>query len=444
MGDEVFYYDQAIKLRQGVIENFQNTQPFAYPVFLAITFISDLTILRIINSAIVSISVYFLFLYTEKFFSKKTATLSTLIFIVNPWTVQIATILYTESLFLLFLILSFILYEKFKEKNEIKISLLLGLFLGLAIETRIVGIFLPAFFLIRSIFDRRLTKFLPALVLSILIFLPYQILTSGKFIQEKVYWTGFDRYLFSSALVELFTIPFAENLLLGPAVISIGVFMFGLVIFYGSYYLFYKKSDIVFFIILFTTAFTFTSNYLWGRYFLPLLPFFSIAIVYGYELSKKLKEKIIEYGYLFFFIIYFSTSFIDATGVLFGFERPIFLSFNRFYTVPPSGCMLLDKDWTLYHGDINSTINLPKFDQYGNADYLKSVSINDSYSKIVVSNGDDGYELFINDNFIDKTQDSVFKPHTTYYQLNPGEYNFRFFVYNRYNIGGIGQVMLCK
>ncbi|MEM2175322.1 MAG: hypothetical protein QXI58_06850, partial [Candidatus Micrarchaeia archaeon] len=136
---------------------------------------------------------------------------------------------------------------------------------------------------------------------------------------------------------------------------------------------------------------------------------------------------------------------LDSLGFMFSFQTPIFLSFQRFYINPPKNCFLEMKNWTYKINNETQLIDLPKLDQPSNskAHYYKTINLNDSISKIYVSFVDDYTELFIDKKYI-ASHSNTLKPAEISIILTKGSHDLEFKVENIENVGGIGQVMLCK
>src|SRR3989338_6492872 len=150
-GDEVFYYFQAQYLKSGEFVWFEHTSSVLYPLILSF-FKSVLIILRMINAFFMSLSVFFLFKLSRLIMDDKYSILTTLLFLTNPETITLSSLLFTDTLFIFFVILSLYFYfRKITNDNfsENKMDyIILGILVGLASLTRVIGVYLVLFFLI--------------------------------------------------------------------------------------------------------------------------------------------------------------------------------------------------------------------------------------------------------------------------------------------------------
>lgn len=437
IADEVFYYDQALKLRQGRLVNFENTQPFAYPTFLALLITENIMLLRVGNAALTALSVFLLFnLVEQKLKLRRSAQVAVLLFGLSPWTVMVATSLLTEALLILSILLSFLLYEKIDDKKNSKNIILLGVAIGIAMETHITGIILLPFFLFVSLIEKKILRFAPAALIALFIFLPYPILTAGKFIIEKAALTA-ERFLITSQLLEFLTIPYFEQFWPLPQLLFI------FVIFYGISSLRSRPWIELSFVVLFVLGVTIIPGGIFGRHFYSTLPFLSLFIAAGVE--KAQKDKLVLVLYFLFFVIFALTSLGDAFGTFFNIQRPVYLTFQRFYITPPENCTLLMSNWTYTINNETEIINLPKFDQPSRsvAIYTKKIILDVPISHTYLSFIDDEVDVNLDGEHIWSHRTSI-KSTIIPQNLTVGMHEFELRVYNWMNIGGVGQVMLCK
>ncbi|MFH8120187.1 MAG: glycosyltransferase family 39 protein, partial [Candidatus Aenigmatarchaeota archaeon] len=388
----------------------------------------------ILNALISSLTIYLLFVFVEKKLGRSAAQISCLIYGFHPITILVSVLLFTDSLFILFTILSFLLYEKLLKNDKNQDWLLLGFIIGLGMQSRITGLILPFFFLLCALWDRKFIKILPTLIIAFLIFLPYPIFTNLKFLREKSE-VHLSRYIFDWSFFEFFSIPY-----LG----LIGIFLFFSLTFIGILHLIEGKFlRYIIFSLLYIISLVYTSDHLYPRLYLPLLPFFAMGIFLTFEKVKKTGKIILNFLILFLFF-YILLSIVNCIGIFFSIKTPDFLfSHAPYYLVAPENCTLLMKNWLYEFENVSSFIDLPKFDQpsHTTANYTLRFVANQSYNKIMWK-GDDHFSLYLDNKFLGNYGGLELQTSET--KINEGEHTIRIEVHNDINVGGIFQVMVCK
>jgi len=172
------------------------------------------------------------------------------------------------------------------------------------------------------------------------------------------------------------------------------------------------------------------------------------SLFYIREEKKEINSvNLLFYISFFFLVFYLIFSFADAVGIFLFFKSPAFLFTQPFYIRSPPNCTLLMDGWDYTIYNMTTKINLPKFDQSSKttATFKKQVSINESYNKLKILYASDEFYVYINGSFIDKGWWSFSsEKNEFYYPFKPGEYTIDINVVNDVNVGGIGQVMLCR
>ncbi|MEM3122391.1 MAG: glycosyltransferase family 39 protein, partial [Candidatus Pacearchaeota archaeon] len=414
-GDEIFYYDQAKHMKDFELVNFENTQPFAFPAFLALLWTENVYILRIANAFVFCIAFIFLFKITEKIASRKTALIAILILGFSKFTAQYITTLHTEGLFVLAMLASIWYFLKLFEDKSWKNYLLLALWLSITLETRITGlaflIIFPAYLLF---FHRKHLnfKFILAIFIAATMFVPYWIHTGGKFFFEKAFVTRGEYEESIFALTEL------------PSHVTI--FFIGLLAFVMfSYHVKDKMQLFLFSSIIYGIFLLFPETILFTRHFFPvfvlLIPIVADAIV-------QQKNKIL-YGIGILLFIAFLISNIRIIPSLPKFYH------QAYYIEVPETCKELNE----------FTVNgiprkLPYFSQPSGSweKYTISFLIDKKYNYLVLEYMDDELiDAILDENSIKSNFYSAqYSRQVANMVFLPGNHTLEITVRNSFNIGG--------
>ena len=178
MAREIFYF-QTINIKAGY--------PVLYPIILSISYVfNDMTIvypvMKIINALLSSLIIFPAWLIAKEFMSKKNAFTMAIIVSLLPPMFAFSPILMSENLFFpLFLFSFYFIYKSFVSAKY-KWDILAGVFIGLTILTRTIGIILiPSILLFWfvSIFKKnhfkQLKKKIVLLVFLIMVFIPFAL-----------------------------------------------------------------------------------------------------------------------------------------------------------------------------------------------------------------------------------------------------------------------------
>ncbi len=425
-GDELFYYDQAQKIKQGEFAYFDNTQPFAYPLLLASIPSDNVLFLRMLSPIIFVIGLYFLFKITEHMMNKTAGLLTITIAGLAKFSLQISTLMLTEALFVLTASASMWFFIKTISEDKNKNFIYLFFWLSLAIQTKITNLVIPfafLFYLIAYEPQKFNVKITSTIILSILSLAPYLILTKGKFLLEKVMIENTrilpSGFLVVTTAVFYFTIPF---------VILLAYLLF-----------FYKAKNqeklfttLAFLYIVFLIA---SKTILYPRHMYPFFFFLIPLIVIGVLNQKKI-IKTIGFILIFIFII------INVATIQ---NLPEFEGNNYFFEVPEN-CVEI-KELTTNQGN---NITLPYFEQPSRSIVTYSTTF---FTKVPLNTMSisyaDEHTLYLT---IDKTKyidgipygDPEKTTNLDLDYLNPGYHTLNITILNIQNIGGIGQIIFCE
>jgi 4-amino-4-deoxy-L-arabinose transferase-like glycosyltransferase len=422
-GDEVFYYFQAEHIKNGEYVWFEHTQPVLMPFLLSLYPGLKLVYLRIFFSGLLfGVCALLVFELGKRVYGWKSGVLASLIFILNKESVNLAGWLYTEGLFVAFMLASFLVfYEIYSGKRERWRYLALGVFMGLGILTRVVGFILPVFFSVflvfkkRRLFDR---NFVFSLIVSGVLALVYFLFGSFTFLKEK---SG-GVYLFNNLVGFLYGFWG-----------YFGVFFLGLV-FLGFFSKRYKKEGMfLYFVLYYLVLLMLVSNMFLVRYLYPVVPFLSLFV------SKLGDEKGVLKKLFFVLVIgYFLVSFMMAWGL------PKRLSQNYYLSLPEGCDEIKEFRFSCYGGDKVEDVELPYFGMPVGSfcRFEGNFSLDEDKNYLYIGYIDDFGTLSL-DNFSIRTKD-VWEPTIVNKKIVRGRHSIRVDVTNNFNIGGLGQVLVCR
>jgi hypothetical protein len=141
-GDEVFYYFQAVHLRQGRLVWFSDTNPYLYPLVLAVSGLGDPAALRTIGVVLVALAGGLLFWLTLTISEGQTegALWAMSLFLFYHETLHVSTELFTEAVFApAFAAFALAFVHWTRGRPEVCRMVLLGLLAGLLLGARVVG-----------------------------------------------------------------------------------------------------------------------------------------------------------------------------------------------------------------------------------------------------------------------------------------------------------------
>jgi 4-amino-4-deoxy-L-arabinose transferase-like glycosyltransferase len=157
---------------------------------------------RIISAFLSILTIPIIFFIGKEFFSKKIGILSAFIFAFSSGSIQYAHFNTTESILIFLLSLILLLSIKnIKQKKHVFYALILGLLTGISYATKITGLTFTVIPLISFILiyakERKISKLIALLTIFIVsamasgfLFAPYQIIDYKQFSQEQTYMQG--------------------------------------------------------------------------------------------------------------------------------------------------------------------------------------------------------------------------------------------------------------
>jgi len=443
LDDEVFYYTQAQNMRDGELLYFENTQPLLYPAILAVTFSDNIFILRILNAIIMMGALFLLYKVAKQYFSESVSLLTICLVGVNIFTVTLATRLFTEGLFLIFMFLAFLSFDRLQSKPTLKEFILFGVWMGLAIESRTVGVLLPfIFFLllftknIPKLFPKRIDyRYIYALGVSLLLLVPYLLAGGKKFIIEKLSADSISYFAFwkynHEIVVSLFVIlPIVLLIFLVPVFIN------------GKYSKYHKFLWLAVFYAIPVYILVFP---LFRRHFFPSLVLLLMLVAYGVEilLVKLKKSRVISY------LLYAIIIGILIYSIIIPFTKPFNFYRLQYINPVPDYCIDIGNGWNYSDNFTKEVIDFPKFDQLGTgnlyafkfAHYNKTITIDEEYKYLIIGYVSYWGEIFANDKKIGE----IIIDDVNIIDFNEtGTIDLYMHIKNNINIGGVGQVLLCK
>ena len=438
-GDEMFYYFQAQHLKEGEFFWFNHTQPPLTSLVLSIFPTANPIVLKVGYAALfLSLSCGVLFHLSRKIIGQKAAVVAALLFTLHKATLTMAGLLYTEAMFIFLLLLSFLIFYKlyFEKDQKTMTFIFFGMVMGLLLLTRVVGLMVPSFFLLFLLIqDYRLLRhryWLSFLIAGAALLL-YFPLGTFSFLQEKSGSSMIFQNITGAMKLSTYYLTWSMVLLLLLAFIStisqkerdqektIAVFM--------VYYLLFLSAV--------TTLF-------FDRYLFVLIPFGSILA------AKMLWQGRVKYiaGALMILTLAFT---IHAAPHL-----PETFSQN-YYLEVPSGCLDVSRfDYVCGHSSIAptgiaptsivpTTITLPLFNlPPGQSCTLETnILLQEEYSYLYLVNLDDRGEITIYEDNL-SIQGNIYNSLIIPKALSEGPHHLRITITNDNNIGGIGQLLLCR
>jgi len=431
-GDEIFYYFQAQHLRDGEFVWFADTQPYLYPLFLALTFFDDVTALRMANAAVMALAAVFTGLLGARIAGRAGFWGAFLLFGLHPRTLQLGTSLFVESLFMLLQAAVFLAYDAWqgKEKPAWLSSLGLGILLGLTLECRPVGfLLLPPLALEATLRHGR--KAIPHLFLmfsvAVLFILPYGVFHAHIFLGEKIGETSGRVLLRLWALLHeapgYLGLPVLV-LLLGGAAWRLRIYRRPLVRFLFLYG------------ILFFTVIVLFDRYIFLRHLYPLImPLACLTVAPLPFLSARHRT-------LFMGCILGVACWEVGAGLKL---QPVVYSNNYLFVSDPETALDV-RDFEVIEGpEAGRNVSLPYFSQPNDSRvaYRAVVDTRHGYEAVVVSYAADYVKVRVNGVVVQPGHEgSPFKPLVIQVPLPAGRHVFDVEIRNEDNIGGMGQVLL--
>jgi 4-amino-4-deoxy-L-arabinose transferase-like glycosyltransferase len=185
------------RLSQGQVEI---VRPPGYPLFLSAIYLvsgHNYTAVRVIQAVLSSVLIFIIFLLAKNIFSdERTAYLSSLLYALHPALIAYTGLLYTESIFIILLVLSMFFLYKGLSAAKTKFYILTGITLGAATMVSSRSLFLPILIFLGILFIIKQKRFAFKIFFIIIltmcvIFFPWTIrnyfVSGGKFILLENY-----------------------------------------------------------------------------------------------------------------------------------------------------------------------------------------------------------------------------------------------------------------
>lgn len=414
--DEIFYYFQGEKITGGEFVWFENTQPYFYPLFLsAFHFMGlDVTAMRFSSAVFMALSAVLLYFFVRKHFSRRTALLSFFLFTFSIETMKYASLLYTESLFVFLALASFLFYSKFiGQGKRLDFAVFIAL-VSLAFATKTAGFYLLLVYG-ADLYRKGLKKEILWLAVPVLAFAPFIFMGGLKFIIEKTVAVGVFSYF------DLYY----------------GVFAYG-----------------AFFSVLSVLGF-----FAKGKKSLELK-----LLVLGYFLLAVLSIKIIFYRYLFLALplicALIAVKFVEVKNILPKAAMVVLIMLNfafallaastysplgdgNRYFFAKDGCFEVKSFLDSCSG---RTVETPHFSQPSHSEctYSASFFAGESLSRVYVSYVSDEIIVEANGQSVETPRAGVSTPASGTAVFPVGKNSLELWIRNNENIGGFGQVLVCK
>jgi len=431
-GDEIFYFFQAKHLRSGEFVWFEDTQPYLYPVFLALTFLDDITAMRMANAAVMALSGVLAGLLGARIAGRAGFWCVFLLFALHPRTLHLGTSLFVESLFVALQAALLLMYDTWwkKEVPAWSSSLSLGILLGLVLECRPVGLLLVPPLLVEGIFQynrQRIRHLLLILFIAFLLALPYGLLHASSFLGEKLGALSGNLLLKCEALIYVvpryFGLPVLA-LFLGFSSWRFRLFRHPVIRYMSLYGFLYFVVTILF------------DKYFFSRHLYPLVMLLACLTVASLPfLSSRVRT-------LFFCCVLAVASWELVMGLKL---QPIVYS-NSYFFVSDSRSAVDVSSFEVVSGpEQGKIVNLPYFSQpnRSRATYRAVINTRHRYEVLVISYVSDYVKVQLDGlPLTSNNEGSPFEPFELEVSVPTGRHVLDIEIRNNDNIGGMGQVLL--
>ncbi len=415
--DEFWQYWQSKRLIEGSGYHLDVSPSPLHNLIFSI-FPSNIIWLRLSNALLMSLAIYIFYKMVNRFFGDKIALISTLVFLVHGETIVMGSLFYTESLFLVFYLLTFNYFIKLIKSNKLSEFILFGLWAGLMIQSRLSGIFVYLFlFIYLAIKFRHLffsKKFFWSFCITAIINLPYLIIGGLSYLVQR---KGVD-------------ISFFDNLDSGQWVNFLLLILIAIFFLYRHLK---EKSDLKIFmafsLFYFSALYIFVSD-IFPRHFFPLMPFLIVILISGLSLLKvkKLLSATVIVAFLFFSLLYFRPDLAYFKGNFYWLNQPKCFFINQMN----NSCQAEGQVELPYHQQEMGT----------ECEYTASFVTDKDFQYIFFSYIDD-YSTVIFDQ-INLSTANALNYESFKIDILPGQHKIQLEVSNKIGPGGIGQIGLCE
>ncbi len=427
VGDEVFYFFQATKIKSLEFVWFNYTQPPLYTVILAL-FPANIILLRTVNTVITTLSLVLMYLITRGS-GRYIRLLSVFITLITPIYISTTIHLYTESLFLLLLMLLIFFYSAYyknPQNNNLLVSCGL-LCLALIVTRSVTPIFLLVLALavcINVVINKKPRRLLILALVALAIGIS-PLLFSGGFTINKLTTPPPARLHDCIKVYAILGIP-----LLTLYLASLGHFVIK-----KKKYTEHEQGLLLLVHIMilgYTLSFPFFKDY-FPRYLMVLIPLMYLTITFFLFKTNRYFALIAGIVLVLVAITNFS-SYLTTPNAEYD---------NRYYLTTPKTCVEIT-NWQYSCGNQQQAIRLPFFavPEYSWCNFSAKYTANDANNTLVINYMSDFAYVNIDTTQVGKA-DSIFHTNLIPFMQSISSHTVTLIVRNEDNIGGIGQVMLC-
>jgi hypothetical protein len=443
--DELFFFDKGIRF----FENFFHTQQVGLlsSLIIFLSPIKNIVFIRILFAGFAAAGLYFYYEFIKQKHSEKAALYATILLALGSSIFNVVSLFFTESLFFFILALLLWYYGKTKEWKR-KESVILASIFACLILTRIVGVFVLVYFLYDFYKHRKIKPFL-ALIISMIVFSLYYLIIGGyRFVFSLKMRSG-------ATLTELN--PNVESLLTPEYLIKVigqtfqsspNYLLFVIIVALVWYAIWMFKENwgylftIITYMLLFTQFYSFII--LFERHYFFIFPFLFILIGIGLSLieTKWLRRTIM--GLLIVFILLGTLGSITYRVNEFSQSEN---KYPHFYQTSPEGCVDLRNEWRVSNNEISEVKNLPQVQQTWDSTFTYEFmfSPEQDYSSLTLQYISSKVSTRVNGDLLQAKPGELFGPIVYEYFFKPGEkYLISLEVYNNFDMGGVGQVLVCE
>jgi len=440
--DEAFYYFQSKAVAYGEPAYFHKTNPYLFPYILSgLSGLGPVT-MRLIPAFFMSAALGVYYNFLRKNGDKVTAFIAPVLLAFNFRVIEFSVQMYTESMLIFFLFLSFDkAVDIIRGKDAWKDYLMLGVYMGLLLETKALIPIVPLFFfawLVIYAHGMNTAKAAVSSVIAAAIYLPYFVLNGNSYF--------FDKFQPPADLAKI-----AQRVALCPE--HFGIIFATVLVAAGFYFLRsgYHKRNYVFnvmfyFTIIYLFFVIFVVSYVFSRYYflcLPLVVYIVARCISDMNSGGKAKRLLAV-----LIPVMLLASSLAGIGRIPGRDRNV--HFLPGYSVRHLELRTAKQTYLcgMYSGAKATVRTLPVFDQenYTLAEYDFNFFVpGDGYRYIFFSHICDKIRIILDGK--EPIIDIQCGPHSPY-QLNlseplrPGRHKLQLYITNDNNIGGIGQVVL--
>lgn len=438
--DEPFRYFQARDLLHFKFSHFNYTHPILLSAIVAVFFSSDPVLPRLVLAFLFSIGLYFFFRIAESFSSRRGALYSTLIFGSANFTQFCVCRIYSESIFMPSVFAAILIAIQFTRKPKNSLLVWLSVCLSLIVLSRASGIPIVltlGFYMLAKADSNQVRKklfisFLPCLIC----FLITSWMGAGYYIKSQSIIHEFSTVTFRSYALFIFNSFWftrsSDTLLLLP------LFLMGVV------YVIYKiksREDaasipLICAVVSMVTILAGVPTWVTFRHLFPTLGLMTIYV--GPVLTKLEKKLTPSFSFIILFVVMFSA--------LQGVPKILQPSDQEIFTKIPDQCQSVNQ----FNAPIGA-VEIPYFSQPPYTDYTYEASIHGAQSadhlileyieNSLVDVQVDGRSIL---HLVKKVPGAFRSRHVIQHIDLSGDHVLSISVAHGAQIGGLGQVLLCR